>query len=545
VEILAESAVRVTVLALGVAVVLRALRLRSPRAAHRAWSVVVVVMLLLPAFVALGPELRVPLLPAHITGRIAAPAADDVATARADVPMAATVPPGATRRSMAWAAAAMTIYLLVVAFFVAHLAVGLHRVLALRRTAVQVRGRLTHQACVVPMTVGVVAPVIILPADWASWDDAELSAVLAHEEEHVRRRDPFVAAVTLFNRAIFWFHPLAWWLTAEIARLSEEACDAVVISRGHDCDVYSACLLRFARRVTNAGGRIMPVATAMPGSGLQERLGMIAQPPARRPSTPRLASAVGACAALVVVSAAARPTARARAATEQAAPSQAQAAWVVQTSEHFEIFHDRLPADRVNDTVRDAETAYAQLSAALKHDLPRQVPIILVRRDRDLSSAVEAGRDVALQGGQPAGQRIVVSVESLDRRTNMLVHELTHQFAFDIIPDTSRLAPFLIEGLAEYQRGVWRAEDLRTLRTAAAAGAIPSVANLDTVDRRWAHAVFDFVGAEHGQEGVRRLLFALRAHAFLEPAVTMAFGVTLDEFDRGFRGFVQTRLAPQ
>jgi hypothetical protein len=220
-------------------------------------------------------------------------------------------------------------------------------------------------------------------------------------------------------------------------------------------------------------------------------------------------------------------------------------AWVVENSEHFEIFHDRLPADRVNDAVRNAETAYSQLSAALRHDLSRQVPIILVRRDRDLSFVIEAGRDIALQGGRPAGQRIVVSLESLDRRTNMLVHELTHQFAFDIIPDTSRLAPFLIEGLAEHHRGVWNSADLRTLRAAAAAGAIPSVANLDTVDRHWAHAVFDFVGAQYGQEGIRQLLFALRAHAFLEPAVTTAFGVTLDEFDRGFRGFVQTRLAPQ
>jgi beta-lactamase regulating signal transducer with metallopeptidase domain len=543
VEILAESAVRMAVLALGVAVVLRALRIRSPRAAHRAWSLVVVVMLLLPAFVTWGPELRVPLLPSPTTGRIAAPPANDVATAQAGVPMAATVPPGGTRRSMTWSAAAMTIYLAVAAFLLVRLAVGLHRARALRRAAVQVHGRLTHPACVVPMTVGIVAPVIILPPDWKSWDEAELSAVLAHEEEHARRRDPLVTAMTLFNRAIFWFHPLAWWLAAEIARLSEKACDAVVISRGHDRDVYSTCLLRFARRVTNAGGRIVPMATAMPGSGLQQRLVMIAQPPARRPSALRLASAAGACAAVVVVSAAARPMAT----TERAVPSQAsgQAAWVVQTSEHFEIFHNRLPADRVNDAVWDAETAYAQLSAALRHDLSRPVPIILVRRDRDLSSAIEAGRDLALQGGLPAGQRIVVSLEALDRRTNMLVHELTHQFALDIIPDTSRLAPFLIEGLAEYQRGIWSSEDLRTLRTAAAAGAIPSVANLDTIDRHWAHAVFDFVGAQRGQDGIRQLLFALRAHASLEPAVMMAFGVTLDEFDRGLRGFVQTRLASQ
>jgi hypothetical protein len=71
------------------------------------------------------------------------------------------------------------------------------------------------------------------------------------------------------------------------------------------------------------------------------------------------------------------------------------------------------------------------------------------------------------------------------------------------------------------------------------------VANLESVDRSWAHALFDFVGAQHGREGIRQLLFALRTHGFLEPAVMMAFGVTLDEFDRGFRSFVQTRLAPQ
>ena len=162
---------------------------------------------------------------------------------------------------------------------------------AIRRGAVQSHGRLTHPACVTPMTVGIIAPVVILPPDWASWNDAELAAVLAHEEEHVRRRDPLVAGVALLNRAIFWFHPLAWWLQRKIACLSEQACDAVVISRGHDRDVYSACLLRFARRAADAGGRIAPTATAMPGVGLRERLGMLADQLPAPPSRARLACA--------------------------------------------------------------------------------------------------------------------------------------------------------------------------------------------------------------------------------------------------------------
>jgi beta-lactamase regulating signal transducer with metallopeptidase domain len=539
VDTLAESAVRITVLSLGVAVVLRTLQVRSPRFVHGAWTVVVVVMLLLPVFVAWGPEFEVPVLPSHTMSGMRAPAAGEVAVAEHIRGTASPATDGAQRR-MTWAAAAMTVYVAGVGLFLLRLAMGLRRARAIRRNAVQVQGRLTHPACVTPMAVGIVAPAVVLPPDWANWDDAELSAVLAHEEEHVRRRDPLVTVVALLNRAVFWFHPLAWWLQREIARLSEHACDAVVISRGHDRDVYSACLLRFARRASDAGGRIAPIATAMPGAGLPERLGMLAHPQVERSSRSRLFCVAVACVALVAVCAAAAPTA----APVQNVPSPArvQAVWSVDTSEHFEIFHDGLPADRVSDAVRDAEAAYSQLSAALKHDLPRRVPIILVRRDRDLS--VTAVFDLALQNGASARQRLVISLESLDRREGVIVHELTHQFAFDIIPVTSRVAPVLIEGLAEHQRGAWTAEELRATRAAVAIGAIPSVASLDATDRHWAHAAFDFVAAQHGAEGVRQLLFGLRVHETLVQAVPMAFGVTLDQFDQGFRGYVTTTFGP-
>jgi beta-lactamase regulating signal transducer with metallopeptidase domain len=535
-DILAESAVRITLMAVGVAVVLRALRIRSPRLVHDAWTAVVVVMLLLPVVLAWGPEFAVPLLPSHTTASIPAPDASNVAAAEPDgIPVVGL----AAKSRMMWSNAAATVYVAGVGFFLLRLAMGLRRARAIRRGAVRVQGRLIHPACVTPITVGIVAPAVVLPVDWPSWDDAELSAVLAHEDEHVRRRDPLVGVMALLNRAIFWFHPLAWWLQREIARLSEQACDAVVISRGHDSDVYSACLLRFARRAADAGGRIAPMATAMPGSGLQDRLARLADPQPARPSGSRLACVALACAALVLVCAAAVPTAT----PVQTVPSSAgQAAWLVETSEHFEIFHDSLPGDRVSAAVRDAEAAYTQLSAALQHDLPSPVPIILARRDRELQDAASQLRDLLAQSGEPGRQRLLISLESLDRRTGIIVHELTHQFAFDIVPGTSRVAPVLIEGLAEYERGAWRLQDLRMTREAAAIGAIPSVASLDTPDRHWAHAMFDFVAAQHGAEGVRQLLFALRAHETLVQAVPMAFGVTLDQFDQEFRGYVTTRF---
>jgi len=384
------------------------------------------------------------------------------------------------------------------------------------------------------MTVGTISPVVILPADWADWPEAELSAVLAHEHEHVRQRDSLVAGVALLNRAFFWFHPLTWWLQRTLANLSEHACDVAVISYGHDRDVYSFCLLRFARRAAEAGGRIVPMAPAMPGAGLRERLGMLARQVPPPPSRLGLAAAVVAGLTATIVCTAAMPVAE----PAQNSPFdvRSQAAWPVETSVHFEIVHDNLPADDVSHAVRDVENAYAHLSAALKHEMPRPMRVILVRWDGEIPGGAESS--VAHIGPPTREQRVVISVESLDRRPGLVIHELSHLFAFEIVPETSRIAPVLIEGLAEHLRGAWSTSDWQMMRAAAAAGAVPTMAALVNTDRHWAHAVFDFVAGYYGDDGVRRLLFALRAQHTLAPAVPMAFGITFDRFDEQFRGYV-------
>jgi beta-lactamase regulating signal transducer with metallopeptidase domain len=529
-DLLAESAIRITVLALGVAVVLRVLRIRSPRLAHRAWSAVVLVMLVLPVFVAWGPGFNLAVLPSRTAiGTLAVAEGPAAGAESRDIRLTVPTALDGSRRVLTWTAAALTVYVAGVAVFLARLVIGLRRARAIRRTAVHAQGRLTHSRCVTPMTVGIISPTVMLPPDWTEWNEAELAAVLAHEEEHVRRRDPLVATLALFNRAIFWFHPLAWWLQRTIARLSEHACDAAVIARGHDRDVYSACLLQFARRAAHAGGRIAPIVTAMPGGGLSERLVTLdRRHPA--PSRLRLASAAAIGLVLVVICA----SARLAAAPEQnrAFRDRSAAAWPVLTSEHFVVVHDNLSAESVRDVVRDLEAAYAHVSTALQYDMPRPVRVILVQEDRDIDS--QAGTVSAAT----REQRVVLSLESLDRSTGLVVHELTHVFAFDIVPETSRIAPVVIEGLAEHQRGAWAPPDLGVIRAAAAAGAIPSVAVLVDSDRHWAHAVFDFVAARQGAEGVRRLLFALRAHETVDRAVPMAFGITFEQFEQEFRGYV-------
>jgi GWxTD domain-containing protein len=180
------------------------------------------------------------------------------------------------------------------------LAAGTVRTNALSRQARMVAGQLTSTRIATPFTVGLLRAKILLPSGWDRWPAARLAAVLEHERAHVRRRDPLVLWLALLNRALFWFHPLAWWLERRLAALAEEACDAAVLARGCTPIDYSEHLLNIARLsrrpvMTHAVG--MP----MPGSALPARIANILEGKVAGPSS---RTAVAGTAALATVAAA-------------------------------------------------------------------------------------------------------------------------------------------------------------------------------------------------------------------------------------------------
>ena len=74
--------------------------------------------------------------------------------------------------------------------------------------------------------------------------DAHLEAILAHEVWHVRRRDNLAAAMHMVVEAIFWFHPVAWWLGARLLEERERACDEEVLRLGNPPQVYAESILK-------------------------------------------------------------------------------------------------------------------------------------------------------------------------------------------------------------------------------------------------------------------------------------------------------------
>ena len=115
----------------------------------------------------------------------------------------------------------------------------------------------------VPMTVGQIAPTILLPISWREWDSTKLQAVLSHEEAHIRRADWAIGVMTRINCCVFWFHPLSWWLKRELALLAEYACDDSVLTQMGDRRQYAQALLEIACAMKSAHGRFIGEAISM------------------------------------------------------------------------------------------------------------------------------------------------------------------------------------------------------------------------------------------------------------------------------------------
>lgn len=102
----------------------------------------------------------------------------------------------------------------------------------------------TSAALLEPGVIGIFRPVLLLPRGISErLRPEQLQAIVVHELCHVRRYDNLTGALHLVVQAVFWFHPLAWWIGARIVEERELACDEAVLESGSDPTVYAEGLL--------------------------------------------------------------------------------------------------------------------------------------------------------------------------------------------------------------------------------------------------------------------------------------------------------------
>ena len=289
-RVLVESSLRATIMASGVSVVLWIVRIQAPAIRHRAWTGVLAAMLFLPVLSAWDLKVAVPLLPPVSRGvpQKSVDSAPDWKSASRSAEIASLPPTVAAgvrnpAANESRPARLTWFYKAAAALYTAGLFICLSRLLAgtllsyrLLLSAKNGCGFLRNARCTAPVTVGLLRARILLPDGAEQWDPDTLGAVLAHEREHVHRRDPLIRWLALLNRSVYWFHPLAWWLSGRLASLAEQACDEAVLARGHDSARYAELLLELARSVKRGGGLVTAWGSALSGSRLAARIRRIA-----------------------------------------------------------------------------------------------------------------------------------------------------------------------------------------------------------------------------------------------------------------------------
>jgi len=99
-----------------------------------------------------------------------------------------------------------------------------------------------------PGVFGVFRPVLVLPEGICErLTPAQFESVLAHELCHVRRRDNLAAAIHMLVEALFWFHPLLWWIEARLVEERERACDEEVLRTSTDPQDYAEGILEVCK----------------------------------------------------------------------------------------------------------------------------------------------------------------------------------------------------------------------------------------------------------------------------------------------------------
>lgn len=123
---------------------------------------------------------------------------------------------------------------------------------------------------IVPMTWGVLRPVVVLPSEWREWNPENRRLVLLHELAHVKRLDVLFQTIARVVCALFWFQPLVWYALRRLRIERELACDDCVLMAGEKPSHYARQLLTIARQFH---AQASPPAVAMAQrSGLEARV---------------------------------------------------------------------------------------------------------------------------------------------------------------------------------------------------------------------------------------------------------------------------------
>ena len=99
---------------------------------------------------------------------------------------------------------------------------------------------MTCSARLEPGVFGILSPVLLLPEGVTNrLSSNQLQAIITHELCHVKRHDNLTAAIHMAVEAVFWFHPLVWFIEQKLIEERERACDEEVLRVTGEPQIYA------------------------------------------------------------------------------------------------------------------------------------------------------------------------------------------------------------------------------------------------------------------------------------------------------------------
>jgi bla regulator protein BlaR1 len=121
-----------------------------------------------------------------------------------------------------------------------------------------------------PGVVGIFRPVLLLPVGIAGrLTPRQLEAILAHELSHIRRRDNLTSSIHMIVEAVFWFHPLVWWIGARLLEERERACDEAVLRLGNEPRDYAEAIVTICKLYVESP---LVCVSGVTGANLKQRI---------------------------------------------------------------------------------------------------------------------------------------------------------------------------------------------------------------------------------------------------------------------------------
>lgn len=147
-----------------------------------------------------------------------------------------------------------------------------------------------------PSVFGLIKPVILWPA-WAMTgiSPSMIDAIITHELAHVKRHDMVVNALQLCIEVLFFHHPAAWWISAQVRSEREHCADELAIRAMESANIGSRVLYAQSLLTLEETRNVSAFAMAANGGKLIHRIRRIAGVDQTNASPAKLAAAFLAC----------------------------------------------------------------------------------------------------------------------------------------------------------------------------------------------------------------------------------------------------------